>query len=101
MFMFTYNSSLQFPLPVVTARQRSSGKGMLSVVCVCLSTDGSHVSIAHNAFDFTIEGPPLSRSPPQIPSLDRQPPHGPSPSPQSVKGPPQPRPQQVTSAGKD
>ena len=43
---------------IFTARKRSCGKVMFSVVSVILFTQRSHVTITHNAFDLTIQGPP-------------------------------------------
>ena len=39
---------------VITARKRSCGKVIFSVVSVCLQVEGTHVTIIHNALDLII-----------------------------------------------
>ena len=45
------------PGPIFTARQRSCGKVMFSVMSICLSMGGPHVTITHDALDLTIYEP--------------------------------------------
>ena len=45
------------PGPIFTARQRSCGKVMFSVMSICLSMGGPYVTITHNALDLTIYEP--------------------------------------------
>ena len=63
---------------IFIAHQRNCGNAMFSVVCVCLFTGVCHVTITHDALDFTIQGPsPASPgvAPPQPgTSLYREPP---------------------------
>ena len=47
-----------------TARQRSCVKIMFSVMRVCLSTRGFHLTIIHVVLDLTIQGPPTPALPP-------------------------------------
>ena len=48
-----------FVLRIITTRHRSCGKVMFSVVSICLYTGqkaGSHVTIACDTLDFTVQG---------------------------------------------
>ena len=44
----------------ITARQRRCGEVMFSVMTVCLSTEGSYVTITHDASHLTVQGPGTS-----------------------------------------
>ena len=57
-----FSNSNVFSSCVFTARQRSCGKVMFSVVCVChsdcLSKGDPHVTITHDALGLTVQDPP-------------------------------------------
>ena len=55
----------QSTITLISARQRSCGKVMFSVVCVCHSIcpQGSHVTITYDALDLTVQGPPVAHLP--------------------------------------
>ena len=54
-------------LNIVTARRRSCGKVMFSVVSVCAQGGGEcHVTITNDALDLTVQGLPPCPSPPSV-----------------------------------
>ena len=56
--MGIFGNTSKYFLDLVTARQRSCGKVMFSVLRVCLSRGGDgapHVTITHDALDLTVK----------------------------------------------
>ena len=65
---------------IVTACQRSCWREMFSYVFVCPQWEkGSHMTITHNAFDLTLQRPPLSPASPPGPGPGPNPGPGPRP----------------------